>query len=316
MGWPNHGFTSPLRYPGGKGMLANFMKLVMLQNDLLDGHYVEVYAGGAALAWTLLFDGFVRHVHLNDVNKSLYAFWRSVLEDTDDLCKLVRDTPVTIDEWQRQKAIQSDPDNHSTLQLGFSTFFLNRTNRSGIVTGGVIGGKAQQGKWKLDARFNKPDLLARIQRIACHAEKVSIYGRDAAEFITQVVPTLPDKTLVYLDPPYHSKGKDLYQNRYTGEDHVEIANLVHGHLRHPWIVSYDAAPEVVQLYSEFQSMRYGLSYSAQSRYVGSEIMFFCRSLSVPKVSHPAQVRLADSSQLPSQRNPCTVSCQDSAELHL
>jgi DNA adenine methylase len=246
----NHNYTSPLRYPGGKGALANFMKVVVAQNKLLDGDYVEVYAGGAGIAWSLLFEEYVQRVHVNDLNKSLMAFWRSIVEKTDEFSRLIQDTPVTMEEWYRQREIQDKPDDHSTLEVGFSTFFLNRTNRSGILKGGVIGGKNQTGAWKIDARFNKKDLVERIQRIGRYANRIRIYNQDAIDFIKTIVPTLPDKTLIYLDPPYYHKGQELYENHYEKEDHNQIADLVINHIHQPWIVSYDATPEIMNLYKK------------------------------------------------------------------
>ena len=289
----SHGFTSPLRYPGGKGMLANFAKLVFSLNNLLDGHYVEVYAGGASIAWSLLFEKYVQYVHINDLSKPVYAFWLSALKYTEDLCRLIYDTPVTIEEWHRQKAIQLKPCNHSLLELGFSTFFLNRTNRSGILGGGVIGGKTQSGKWKIDVRFNKHDLIARIQRIARHSSRISVYNEDASEFIKSHLPSIPERSLVYLDPPYYTKGEGLYENHYTYEDHMKIAKLVALHIRQPWIVSYDNTPQIVALYQRFRSMEYDLRYSAQERYAGSEIMFFSDDLVIPEVKNPAHIKLRE-----------------------
>jgi DNA adenine methylase len=285
-----HGFRSPLRYPGGKGMLANFIKLILSANNLLDGHYVEVYAGGAGIAWSLLFEEYVRHIHINDLNSSLYAFWRSVLDHPEEMCRRIYDTPITMEEWHRQKAIQAAPSNHSLIELGFSTFFLNRTNRSGIISGGVIGGKEQTGKWKLDARFNRKDLTARIQKIARYSKRISLYNQDATDFLLNVLPKLPDKTLVYLDPPYYVKGQDLYENAYNHGDHLQIEDMVETSIRQPWIVSYDAAPEIMLLYSKFRSIQYHLSYSAQERYAGSEVMFFSPRLVVPTIHHPAKVK--------------------------
>jgi len=270
-------------------MLANFVKTIVTQNNLLDGYYVELYAGGAGIAWPLLFEEYVRHVYINDLNRSVYAFWKSVLEHTDSLCALIQDTPVTMQEWNRQKEIQATPKAHSILELGFSTFYLNRTNRSGIINGGVIGGKAQAGDWKLDARFNKQDLVLRIQRIARYRSRIGIYNHDAADFIEHFLPALPRNTLVYLDPPYFVKGQGLYENHYERDDHARIAHLS-ARIRQPWIISYDAAPEIVDLYKDRRSMRYDLSYSAQDRYSGSEIIVFSDNLIVPSVQHPAKVK--------------------------
>lgn len=186
-------------------MLSNFMKLLIFQNALLDGDYVELYAGGAAIAWSLLFDEYVRHVHVNDIDPAVYAFWASVLYETEDLCRLIGDTPVNMDTWRLQRDILEHPAMYSQLERGFSAFFLNRTNRSGIVHGGVIGGKGQSGRWKLDARFNRLDLIGRIRHIARYASRISLYNLDAAELLGQLAPTLPSRSLIYLDPPYWAK---------------------------------------------------------------------------------------------------------------
>jgi DNA adenine methylase len=269
------------------------MKLVMLKNGLLDGHYVEIYAGGAGIAWMLLFEEYASHVHINDLSKPIYSFWHSVLFNTEELCRRIRDTRVTMTEWHRQKAVQASPGSHSLLDLGFSTFFLNRTNRSGIITGGVIGGKAQGGNWKLDVRFNKPDLIARIERIARYASRISLHNLDASEYISDVLPLLPDKALVYMDPPYYARGEDLYESSYCPADHAKISQLVKQTIRQPWIVSYDSSVDVARLYTGLRCLRYDLSYSAQARYSGSEVMFFSKRLLVPRILKPVSVRKAD-----------------------
>jgi DNA adenine methylase len=285
-------FNTPLRYPGGKGKLTDFIKMVFEQNNLLDGHYVEPYAGGAGVALTLLLHSYASCIHLNDLDPAVHAFWHSVLNEPDALCALIKAAKLDMTEWHRQKAILVRSDEHSKLELGFATFFLNRTNRSGIIKGGVIGGKNQDGPWKLDARFNRDDLIRRIQHIAIYRSRVRLYNLDAAELIKSVVPTLPAKTLVYLDPPYYVKGQGLYQNYYTHDDHERIAQLVAKKLKRPWIVSYDHAPEIVGMYAGFTSIVYGLNYSAQQRYEGAEVMFFSDRLVVPAVDNPSKLRVA------------------------
>lgn len=285
-------FNTPLRYPGGKGKLTDYIKMVFEENQLLDGHYVEPYAGGAGLAINLLLESYASCIHLNDLNASVHAFWRSVVEHPEQLCKLIKDTKVTMKEWHRQKAIQAEPNDHSILELGFSTFFLNRTNRSGIIWGGVIGGRDQSGPWKLDARFTKPDLIARIERIAMYRSRIKLYNQDAAQFIREVIPKLPRKTLVYLDPPYYVKGGGLYEHHYQHDDHVKISKLVKSKIKRPWIVSYDYTDEIVEMYEDCQAITYGISYSAQDRYKGAEVMFFSDKLVVPEADNPGRVQAA------------------------
>ena len=285
-------FNTPLRYPGGKGKLTPYLKLIFEQNDLLDGHYVEPYAGGAGIALNLLVEGYASCIHLNDLNTSVFALWHSVINHSEELCKNIRDVKITIEEWNKQKTVLKDPSNHSLVDIGFSTFFLNRTNRSGILLGGVIGGKNQEGLWKLDARFNKKDLIRRIEKIALLRNHIRLYNLDAKEVIQTVLPTLPQKTLVYLDPPYYVKGQGLYQNHYQHDDHVIIANLVKDKIKQPWIVSYDHTNEIDGMYTGCPKITYGINYSAQNRYEGAEVMFFSDNLILPEVRNPAKLNAA------------------------
>ena len=285
-------FYSPLRYPGGKAQLANFMKLLILRNGLSDGEYAEVYAGGAGIAMSLLLEEYVSKVHINDLDKSVFSFWHSVLNETELLCQLINDVSVTMDEWYKQKAIQGRVAEHSSLEVGFSTFFLNRTNRSGILKGGVIGGKGQAGKWKLDVRFNKSALIQRIQHIAKYASRVQIYNLDAEIFITTALPRIDGKAVVYLDPPYFEKGQGLYSNYYLHDDHAIIAKRV-AEIQMPWIVSYDSTPEIDKLYEGHRRIQYDIGYTAQTKYAGSELMFCSKALEVPSGCNPVLVTRKD-----------------------
>ncbi|MDN8570649.1 DNA adenine methylase [Enterobacter hormaechei] len=282
-------FNTPLRYPGGKGKLSNFMLNVIEVNNLSPIHYAEPYAGGAGLALKLLDLNVAERIILNDINLSVYAFWHSVLNNADTLCSMIYNTPVTMDEWYKQKEIINNTSNYDLLTIGFSTFFLNRTNRSGILKGGVIGGKNQDGEWKLDARYNKNDLISRIKNIHAEKDRIELFNLDAIEFINNVVIRLPENSLTYLDPPYYVKGKGLYINHYNHEDHVNVANVVQSDIKTPWIVSYDNTPEIRNMYKT-QSLMYGINYSAQDRYKGSEAMFFSELLEIPVTDNPTKIK--------------------------
>jgi DNA adenine methylase len=289
-------FPSPLRYPGGKGKLAEFIKLFMLENDLVGTEYVEPYAGGASVALSLLFEGYADHIHINDVNPSVATFWRAVVTQPDALCQLIATTDITVNEWNRQRAVQADR-RAPELDVAFSTLFLSRTSRSGIIGAGVIGGLNQSGHWKIDARFNRDDLIRRVKKIARHRSRITVTELDAQTFITDRLPGI-QPAFVYLDPPYYVKGEGLYQNFYTHADHAVIASLV-AQMTHPWVVSYDSADEILELYANFERLDYRLSYSAQRRYQGTEQMFFKPGLRLPNVASPASVswKLVDKARL-------------------
>ena len=274
-------YVTPLRYPGGKLKIAPFIKSLISSNNLFDGHYFEPYAGGAGVAFSVLFDEFMSSIHINDINRSIYAFWHSVLHATDELCALIKKTKVDMETWHYQKQIQRESEKHSTISLGFSTFFLNRTNRSGIIMGGVIGGKNQTGKWKIDARFNKPALINRIKKIAEYKPRIQIANMDAIDFLKKELQHLPQKTLIYLDPPYYHKAERLYENHYAHNDHVSICDFLKT-IPHPWIVTYDNKPEIQEIYSGFRMRTYNLNYSAQSKCKGSEVMIFSDNIELPQ----------------------------------
>lgn len=278
---PRSGQFSPLRYPGGKGKVAGFVTSIIRQNDLSDGLYVEPYAGGAGVAWELLLTGVVRRIWINDISQPIYAFWDAVLNSTDALCSLIEETPVTLENWDAQKDIMRAPDGHENLALGFAMFFLNRTNRSGILNGGVIGGRAQTGEWKIDARYNKSELISRIVRIAAARNRVTLTRLDAVELLKERSGEWPSRTLVYLDPPYYVKGGQLYYNFYHHADHEVVAGQVRKLSRVHWLVSYDNAAPIRALYEGFSELTYSIGYSARKRTVGEEVMYFSPSLSIP-----------------------------------
>lgn len=266
---------TPLRYPGGKARFAPLIECVMRDNGLFGGHYFEPYAGGAGLALVLLLDGVVERIHINDADPAVAVFWRAMVERNGELSNMVANAEVTIDAWHHWRGVMRGTVGASELERGFATLFLNRTNRSGILKGGVIGGKAQEGAYKLDARFMRDEICSRIRRIGQVASKIQVYEEDARELLKRCHQFLPEKSLVYLDPPYYVKGAGLYRNFYQHEDHQRIARLVTGaRFRRPWVVSYDNAPEIREMYSGARSVTYGLNYTAQVRYVGDEVMFF------------------------------------------
>lgn len=272
---------TPFRYPGGKGKLAPYIKRLITENHLLDGEYVEPYAGGAAVALELLFHEYVTRVHINDLSRPVYAFWRSALNETERFCKLVKDTPLTLKSWDKQKRIFAAKDDYDDLALGFATFFLNRTNRSGILNGGIIGGRDQTGPWKIDARFNRDELIYRIESIAKMKRRIRVTRMDALKFLQANAAGWPAKTLIYLDPPYYVKGRALYYDFYQHHDHEQIAEFVKSNLvRQRWIVSYDNVPAIRSMYKGCQRIAYGLGYSARDVREGKEMIFFSDTLRV------------------------------------
>jgi DNA adenine methylase len=280
---------TPLRYPGGKAKLAAYVKEIIRENKLYDSEYVEPYAGGAGIALELLFQEYVQQVRINDVSHHVYSFWKSVLNNTDELCRLVKNTRLSVASWDRQKKIFLNPDDHDYVKVGFATFFLNRTNRSGILNGGIIGGRDQTGPWKIDARYNADELIFRIRSIAKMKKRIKLTHSDAISFLKFGLPKWPAKALVYLDPPYYERGRELYYDYYKPEDHADVAKLIAAKMKsRNWIVSYDNVAAIKELYSNFRSITYSVGYSARDQYVGKEVMFFSPKLAIPDLVGPVK----------------------------
>ena len=274
---------SPLRYPGGKQRLANFVAQICIQNKIVD--YVEPYAGGASVAISLLVNNIVKTVILNDIDRSIYAFWYSVLNHTEALCQLIEETDISIDVWKQSRLIQKNKQNEDLLTLGFSTFFLNRTNRSGIIKAGVIGGLKQDGNYLMNSRFNKSNLINKIKKIANLKEQIHLFNLDAIELIDLVQKDYKDNVILYLDPPYYHKANTLYLNYYKPDAHYSVSKKLKD-IKTNWLISYDNVPEIQALYSEFLRKEYTFNHSAYKARQGQELLIFSPFVDVSNLDNP------------------------------
>jgi DNA adenine methylase len=287
-------FYSPLRYPGGKNKLSAFLAKICIDNNI-NGHYVEPYAGGSSVALFLLLENFVDHITINDKDRSIYAFWHSVLYETDELCSLILNTNISIDNRIICKETQRNKDTASLLELGFSTLFLNRTNRDGIIKGGVIGGNNQDGDYKLDCRFNKEEITRKIKLISSKRENISLYSLDALDLIDRILESSGNSnTIFYFDPPYYLKASSLYMNYYQQSDHELVAEKIKNINNVNWIVSYDNHPIIRDLYFPFPKKEYTFNHSAHKSKIGKEILFFSQNILRPSFDewNPIDFKLA------------------------
>lgn len=260
-------YYSPLRYPGGKSKIAPLIEQIIINNELKGCTFVEPFAGGAGVALDLLFNNLVKNIILNDSDIAVYSFWKATLEDTGKFISDIYNVPLTIKEWEHQKEILKSSKEPS-YELGFAAFYLNRTNRSGILNAGVIGGKKQDGKWKMDARFNRDNLASKILKIAERKNDISIFNLDVKDFIKHIP---SENTFVYLDPPYYEKGKQLYSNYFVHDDHQNLEKIIRN-LDVKWVLTYDNNPEIRKIYKGYEIKDFDIKYSVAKQKTANEIL--------------------------------------------
>ena len=265
---------SPLRYPGGKSKIAPLMQTIINGLALSKVTYIEPFAGGAGVALNLLLEGHVNQIVINDYDKAIYSFWRALIECPESLIDMVKTVPLTVGEWRHQKEIYTTENRKYSIELGFAAFYLNRTNRSGILNAGPIGGYNQTGAYGIDARFCRETLIQRIEHIAQYRRRIKVYNKDIRSFIDKVIPKYQQNGFVYFDPPYYVNGQRLYKNSFSTADHAEIAQKIINGVQCPWVITYDDVPELRSIYGDFLQKRYYLNYSAANKGIGSELIIF------------------------------------------
>lgn len=263
---------SPLRYPGGKSSLTGFLNRALEACQLEEATYVEPFAGGAGAGISLLLQGQVGRIVINDLDPAVHAFWSSVVTRGSEFADRVEEVPLSLEEWrkQRERYSRAGANGLDKFELGFAFFYLNRTNRSGVLNAGVIGGKAQTGTYKIDARFNREGLSSRLRSISDLRASIDVSALDGRAVIEKYA-ILPN-TLLYVDPPYVQKGGSLYLNSFTETDHALLATCLNRHADANWILTYDDVELIRELYGDRYFTTFELSYSARDRRQASELM--------------------------------------------
>ena len=266
--------VSPFRYPGGKGFLADMLSKRVLELEGPVRTFAEPFCGGAGAAIKLLLDGHVHRIHLNDLDPCVYSAWVALVTETDRFLDRLCAVPITVEEWRKQRQISADQVSAYDFDVGFATFFLNRTSRAGIVRGsGPIGGYEQRGKWRIDARFYRSTMINRIERIGSFRDRIEISNQTAEDFLDNVSQWENTKnTFVFLDPPYFQAGSRLYLNGMGADGHVNLAEKLKTGLVNHWLMTYDDHPEIRRLYSDFDITKLDVHYSLQKNRQANEVM--------------------------------------------
>jgi|SRR3989344_4179739 len=273
------GFSSPLRYPGGKTRLAYFLSNAIEKNFSENEKIVlvEPYAGGAGASLKLLFSGKVDKIIINDLDKAIFSFWKIAVSEPDFLINRIKKVSINIDEWRKQKEVYNNSSS-TPRELAFATLFLNRTNRSGIIEGGPIGGMDQSGFWNVKARFTKNTIIERLEKIKEFKNKIKVRNLDGITLLKQLEKNKKKNNyFIFLDPPYYQKGKSLYLNHYIDKDHKKLLKLLEkSSLK--WVMTYDDVSYIQNLYDKFRKSKFVINHSAFEARQGKEVLIFSNNV--------------------------------------
>lgn len=262
---------TPLRYPGGKSKI--YKKVANLINTLNynDRIYVEPYGGGFGIGLQLIKDGIVQKAILNDYDTHIYHFWWCVFNKTNALIKKIENTPVTLEEREKQKKLYKNT--KSVLNDAFATLYLNRVNFSGIIKGGPLGGADQQSRYKIDCRFGKQNLIKKIKMISEYKGQIEVYNYDAEYLISVILKDKKNKCFFNIDPPYVLNGKELYTCYYKEDEHIRLAKTVKKNLRSSnWIITYDDCELIRELYNNYTIKEFVIWHSAKRQSLKTELV--------------------------------------------
>lgn len=273
-------FPSPLRYPGGKSVIFPFVSDLIRENQLTGINYAEPFAGGAGLALRLLYDEYVSNIHINDYDPLIYNLWDNVVNYSQDICDWIETIEISIDSWKHYKNIYDNSEKYSSFDRAKAVLFLNRTNVSGVLkNGGVIGGINQLGSYKIDARFNKTEIIRKIDRIGRFRKRIKVTNLDGNKFIKKIELSKED-FLFYIDPPYYIKGAKLYMNAFKDEDHIRLMKTIKD-IKKRWFLSYDAVDFIQSMYSDYATINYKLQHSTSNKN-GNELLIFPPNINYKK----------------------------------
>ena len=275
---------NPLRYPGAKSKLADYVIQLLRQEQLLGCTFYEPFAGSCALSIKLLEQDVVKKAVVNERDPLIYSFWESVFHHTDELVQLIQDTPINLQTWYEIASYRQSENlfGKTVVEKGFAGLFLNRTNFSGILNANPLGGKSQTSQYTIDCRFNKKTIIQSIQALSAFANKVEVHNDDAIVFMRRELKGKHrSKFFVYIDPPYYKAGPELYRYYYTKDDHESLAKYIKSKT-FAWLLSYDDVPEIRELYEKKSLINLYLDYSVRTSRKGSEILI--SNLEIPPLS--------------------------------
>ena len=207
----------PMPYYGSKQTVGPKIAALLPRHD----HYVEPYAGSLAV---LLAKRPSRMETVNDLDKDLMAFWKTLRDQPDELERVCALTPHSRAEYEAAR----DADLTALPDLERARLVWVR------LTQGRAGTLRQTG-WRhfqnpSTAGFGMPGYLAgyvsRLAPVADRLASVSLECRPALDLIAAY--GRHEGVLLYVDPPYlgSTRARNYRHEMRSEEEHRELADAL------------------------------------------------------------------------------------------
>ena len=259
---------SPLRYPGSKRKLCNYLGRVLTHNDLRPQILVEPFVGGGSVFLNFLSINEGSEAIIADKDELVYSFWKVLFTEPSHLINFVKKVKVNLENFEKYKYISSHTHEFNRKKLAETCLFLNRTSFSGILddSAGPIGGREQKSLYKIDCRFGRENLIKKIKRISIFKNRVTVLSyswEDTLKYVSGKDKYRNVSLLFYFDPPFYEKADKLYRHHFDSASHKNLRDKLMK-LKQSWILSYDRAKEIQHLYSTFGRINVSMPYSINS----------------------------------------------------
>lgn len=273
---------SPLRYPGGKSRIWEHLAAQYTQAPLgeLDAEiWFEPFAGGLGAGLKMLQESIIGELWFCEANRGLGALWGELVANPTALIDTVSSLPerMSLDVYQEALAVLAAPDSYPQLQVAVAALVVNRCSRSGMVTPttGPIGGKQQDGKYRVGDRWNLPRTISTLEKLAPLTRYMRFVGPDGISALAGLPNSgFAEEVFVFADPPYVGAGQRLYQHGLDESGHRALADALHDLDETHWVLAYDEAPLVRELYEGLHIQEYTLHHTANRSKSGAELLIY------------------------------------------
>ena len=252
-----------LKWVGGKRQLIPEIKK-LLPEGIKNRLYIEPFVGAGALFFELQ----PKRAIINDFNIELINVYEVIRDHPEELITALKEHKNTSEYFYNIRAIDRQPlFNHMTvIEKASRTIYLNKTCYNGLYRVNNAGEfNSPFGRYKNPNIVNAPVIKA-VSRFL-NDNDITIKHGDYEALLSDI----PEKSFVYLDPPYHpisesSNFTGYIQGGWNVDEQIRLRNVCNSLNERgiQFLLSNSATPLIEELYSEYNIKKVRATRSVNS----------------------------------------------------